>query len=70
LGKSKETWRAYRIILAGYQVIHLFNASRLVQSLGVLEKLAKGAIRFFISICPSVSMDKFFSNWIFRGSEI
>ena len=43
VGKSKETWRAYRIILSGYQEIILANSSRLVPVLGVLAKLRKAA---------------------------
>jgi len=64
LGKSNETWRAYRIILAGYQEILLVNASRLVPFLGMLTLLGKAATDFVTSICPSIHMEQLGSHWI------
>jgi len=64
MGNSKETWRAYRIILSGYQEVHLVNASRLVPFLGVLALLGIAGISFLISICPSIRMEQLGSHWI------
>jgi hypothetical protein len=69
-GKIKETWRAYRITLAGYQEIQFFNASYALPILGVLAKLGKAAFGFVISICPSVRMEHFRFYWVFRISNI
>jgi hypothetical protein len=57
-GKIKETWRAYRIILACYPVIQLVNFSDLVLILGVLAELGEAGIFFFISIFSSVRIKK------------
>jgi hypothetical protein len=62
--KSKETWRAYSIILSGYQQIQIVNTSHLVPFLGVLALLGIATISFVISVCPSIRMEQLGSHWI------
>ena len=64
MGKSRETCRAYRIILSGYQEIQLVNSSRLVPILGLLAKLGKAAVSFVTFVCPSVRTEQLVSHWI------
>ena len=62
--KSRETCRAYRNVLSGYQEIQLVNSSRLVPIFGLLAKVGKAAIIFVTSVCPSVRMEQLVSHWI------
>ena len=63
MGKSQETWRAYRILLAGYQVTQPVDASRLVSILGVLAILGKAATDF---VCTFMTI----SRWIIVRMKI